>query len=86
MESLDSCCRKIAELLCQGNQASPRSLAKLVERTDLARSTVMAHLKHLEAASLLAKEEILQGKVGRPKTLYKPSQALFDLISKTKSD
>ncbi len=59
----DSCCRKIAGLFCQGAQASPRTLPKLVEKTGLARSTVIFHLKHLEADTLLIKEEILQGKV-----------------------
>ena len=82
---LDACCRKIAELLSQGGQPSPRSLARLVEKTGLARSTVMAHLKHLEANSLLEKEEILQSRVGRPKILYKPSAKLLEM-NKTKSD
>ncbi|MBI2936964.1 MAG: hypothetical protein HYY22_02025 [Thaumarchaeota archaeon] len=57
----------------------------MVEKTGLARSTVLFHLKHLEADTLLIKEEILQGKVGRPKVLYKPSKKLLDLV-KTKSD
>ncbi|OHE55254.1 MAG: hypothetical protein A3K61_05025 [Thaumarchaeota archaeon RBG_16_49_8] len=82
---LDTCCKKIVELLCQGGQSSPRTLSKLVEKTGLARSTVMSHVKHLEADSLLAKEEILQGRVGRPKTLYKPAPKLLEM-SKTKSD
>ena len=57
----------------------------MIEKTGLARSTVLFHLKHLEADTLLIKEEILQGKVGRPKVLYKPSKKLLDLV-KTKSD
>ena len=82
---LDACCQKIVYLLCQGGQSSPRSLAKLVEKTELARSTVLSHLKRLEANSLLAKEEIIQGKVGRPKMLYKPTKMLLETV-KTKSD
>jgi predicted ArsR family transcriptional regulator len=82
---LDTCCQKIAELLCQGGESAPRSLAKLVEKTGLARSTVLSHIKHLEASSLLTKEEILQGKVGRPEMLYKASTKLLEMI-KTKSD
>jgi len=75
----------IADLLCQKGQSSPRSLAKLVERSGLARSSVMLHLKHLEAADLLEKEEILRNEVGRPKTLYKPSTKLLEML-RTKSD
>jgi len=82
---LDACCQKIAELLCQEGQSTPRSLAKLVEKTGLARSTVLLHLKHLEKDSLLTKEEILQSKVGRPKMLYRPAAKLLDAVQ-TKSD
>jgi predicted ArsR family transcriptional regulator len=82
---LDACCRKIAELLCQEGQSTPRSLAKLVEKTRFARSTVMLHLKHLEKDAFLTKEEILQSKVGRPKMLYKPAANLLDAVQ-TKSD
>jgi len=81
---LDTCCQKIAELLCQEGQSTPRSLTKLVEKTGLARSTVMLHLNHLEKDSLLTKEEILQSKVGRPKMLYKPAAKLLDMVQ-TKS-
>ncbi len=63
----------------------PRTLAKLVERTGLARSTVLSHLKHLEVEELVSKEEILQGRIGRPKILYKPSPKLLEVIRKTKS-
>jgi predicted ArsR family transcriptional regulator len=82
---LDTCCQKIAQLLCQEGQPTPRSLGKLVEKTGLARSTVMLHLKHFEKDSLLTKEEILQSKVGRPKMLYKPAAKLLDTVQ-TKSD
>jgi len=64
----------------------PRSLAKLVEKADLARSTVMLHLNHLESQTLVVKEEILQVSVGRPKTLYKPSSKLPEQNIQTKSD
>ena len=69
----------------KGAQASPRTLPKLIEKTGLVRLTILFHLKHLETDTLLIKEEILQGKVGRPKVLYKPSKKLLDLV-KTKSD
>ena len=82
---MDACCHRIAQLLCQDNQSTPRSLTKLVEKSNLARSTVMLHLKHLEADSLLAKEEILREKVGRPKILYKPTENLLKSL-RTKSD
>jgi len=83
---MDVCCERIAGLLCQGGQSSPRSLAKLVEKTGLARSGVMTHLNHLEGQSLLVKEEILQCSVGRPKMLYKPSSKLMEQSTQTKSD
>jgi predicted ArsR family transcriptional regulator len=73
-------------LLCEGGKSAPRSLAKLVEKTGLARSTVMLHLRHLEGQTLVVKEEILRGSMGRPKTLYKPTTGLLERISKTKSD
>ena len=72
-------------MLCQGGMSTPRTLAKVVERSGLARSTVMVHMGHLEAEGLVEKEELVQGKVGRPKVLYKPSAKLVE-ISKTKSD
>jgi predicted ArsR family transcriptional regulator len=56
-----------------------------VEKTGLARSTVMLHLKHLENGSLMTEEEILQSKVGRPKMLHKPAVKLLDAVQ-TKSD
>jgi predicted ArsR family transcriptional regulator len=83
---VDACCERIVNLLCQSGQSSPRSLAKLVEKSGLARSSVMMHLKHLEADSLVVKEEILQGSVGRPKMLYKPSSRLLKERPQTKSD
>ncbi len=82
---MDACCHRIAQLLCQDSQPTPRNLAKLVEKGALARSTVLLHLRHLQADSLLTKEEILQGKVGRPKVLYKPSEKLLQGF-RTKSD
>lgn len=82
---MDACCERISRLLCQDGQYTPRSLAKLVEKSGLARSTAMFHLKHLEEGSLLTKEEILQTRVGRPKILYTPSEALLDRY-RTKSD
>jgi predicted ArsR family transcriptional regulator len=81
---MDSACQRISDLLCQGGQASP-SLAKLVEKSGLARSSVMAHLQHLESQGLVAKEEILASSVGRPKMLYKPASKLLEVI-RTKSD
>jgi len=68
-----------------GGSIHPAQPYKLVEKTGLARSTVMLHLKHLEKDSLLTKEEILQSKVGRPKMLYKPAPKLLDAVQ-TKSD
>jgi predicted ArsR family transcriptional regulator len=82
---MDACCEKIVGLLNQGGQPSPRSLAKLMEKTGLARSSVMAHLKHLEIEALVSKEEILGGSVGRPKMLYKPTAKLVETV-RTKSD
>jgi len=46
----------------------------------------MMHLKHLEGQSLVVKEEILQGAVGRPKMLYKPTPKLLESSIQTKSD
>jgi predicted ArsR family transcriptional regulator len=43
----------------------------------MVRSSIMLHLKHLERESLLAKVEILENKVGRPKMLYKPTMKLL---------
>jgi predicted ArsR family transcriptional regulator len=83
---MDACCERISNLLCQGGQSSSRSLAKLLEKTGLARSTVMMHLKHLERQSLALKEEILGNSVGRPKMLYKPTPKLLEQRTQTKSE
>jgi predicted ArsR family transcriptional regulator len=62
-----------------------RTLAKVVEKSGLARSMVMVHLKHIKVDGLVEKEELVQERVGRPKVLYKPSPNLLEM-SKTKSD
>jgi predicted ArsR family transcriptional regulator len=62
-----------------------RTLAKVVEKSGLARSMMMAHLKHMKLDGLVEKEELVQGRVGRPKVLCKPSPKLLQM-SKTKSD
>jgi len=80
--SLDSCCKRLAGLLCQEGMSTRRTLAKVVEKSGLARSTVMAHLKHMEGDGPVEKEELVQGRVGRPKVLYKPSPKLLEM-SKT---
>ncbi len=83
---MDACRERISNLLCQGGQSTARTLARLVEKAGLARSTIMIHLKHLEDQDLIAKEEILQGSVGRPKILYKPTKKLLEQLVQTKSD
>jgi predicted ArsR family transcriptional regulator len=80
--SLDSCCKRLAGLLCQGGISMQRTLDKVVEKSGLARSTVMAHLKHMEGDGLVEKEELVHRRVGRPKVLYKPSPKLLEM-SKT---
>ena len=60
---LDTCCKMIAELMRQKGQSFPRNLAKLEERTGLAGSSIMYHLKHLEDGELIVKEEILRNEV-----------------------
>ncbi len=75
---MDACCERICNLLGQDGQSSSRSLAKLVERTGLGRSSVMMYLEHLEGQSLVVKEGILRASVGRPKILYKSSSKLLE--------
>jgi hypothetical protein len=38
-----------------------RTLAKVVEKSGLARSMMMAHLKHMKLDGLVEKEELVQG-------------------------
>ena len=38
-----------------------RTLAKVVEKSGLARSMMMAHLKHMKVNGLVEKEELVQG-------------------------
>jgi hypothetical protein len=83
MGVVDACCDKITLLLCQHGQPTPRGLAKLVEER-FSPFNVMLHLKHFED-SLLAKEEILKSRVGRPKILCKPTEKLLDGF-RTQSD
>lgn len=66
MCAMDACCERTSRLLCQGSRPIPCGPAKLVEKSGLARSTVMLHLKYIEEGSPLAKEEIRQARVGRP--------------------
>jgi predicted ArsR family transcriptional regulator len=56
-----------------------RTLAKVVEKSGLARSMMMAHLKHMKLDGLVEKEELVQGSVGRPKVLCKPSPKLLEM-------
>jgi len=76
--SMVACCKRITDLLCQGGHPSPCSLIKLVEKTGLARSSIMMHLEHLQGQSLVVEEEISHGSVGIPKTLYKPSPGCWN--------
>jgi len=62
-----------------------RTLTKVVEKSGLARSMMMTHLKHMKLDGLVEKEELVQARVGRPKVLCKPSPKLLQM-SKTKSD
>ena len=79
---MDACCQRIADLLCQGGQSSPRSLVKLDDKTGLARSSVMRHMKHLEREPLVVREEILQGPVGRPKMLSNHPAGFWSALSR----
>jgi len=82
---VDAHCERIAGLLCERGQSTPRSPAKLVEKVGLARSAVVLHLRHLEGQTLVVKEEILRGSLGSPKALYKPSTELLEKTTKTRS-
>lgn len=82
---MDACCERIIGFSVRVDNHHP-SLAKLVEKTGLARLSVMMHLKHLERESFVVKEEIPQGAVGRPKMLYKPTSKLLERSIQTKSD
>ena len=53
--------------------------------SDLLRSTMITHMKFLEADSLVTNQLLLRNKEGRPKTFYKPSPHLLKMI-KTISD
>jgi len=80
--SLDSCFKRLAGLLCQGGISTQRTLTKVVEKSGLARSMMMAHLKHMKVDGLVEKEELVQRRVGRLKVIYKPSPKLLEM-SKT---
>ena len=46
-------------MLPHEGQSTPRRLAKIVEKSDLARSTVMLHPEHLEKDPLVTRRDIL---------------------------
>jgi hypothetical protein len=55
-----------------------RTLAKMVEKSGLARSTVMAHLKHMEGDGLVEKEELVQGEGwAGPRSSTSPRQSSY---------
>ena len=67
----DRYCDKIMSLLTADGQSTPRTVAKLQEKSGLVRSTLFRHLSHLDKLSLVTKEEISkEGKRGRRKILY----------------
>ena len=57
--SLDSCCRRLTGLLCQGGMSTPRILTKVVEKSGPARSKVMARVKHTGGDGLVEKEKLV---------------------------
>jgi DNA-binding IclR family transcriptional regulator len=54
-----------------------RTLAKVVEKSGLARSTVMAHLKHMKVDGLVEKEELVQGMWVGPRSSTSPRQSSY---------
>jgi hypothetical protein len=52
-----------------------RTLAKVVEKSDLARSMMMAHLKHMKLDGLVEKEELVQGMWAGARSSASPRQS-----------
>ena len=72
---LDRYCERVSSLLIVDGQSTPRTLAKLQEKSGLVRSTLLRHISHLDRLGLVVKEQIpRQGKRGRPKILYSASE------------
>jgi len=71
----DSYCETISSLLILDGQSTPRTLAKLQERSGLVRSTLLRHISHLQRLGFISKEQIPRtGRRGRPKVLYSTSE------------
>jgi DNA-binding IclR family transcriptional regulator len=54
-----------------------RTLTKVVEKSGLARSMVMAHLKHMKLDGLVEKEELVQGMWAGPRSSTSPRQSSY---------
>jgi predicted transcriptional regulator len=78
----------ISSLLVFDGQSTPRTLAKLQERSGLVRSTLLRHISHLQRLGFISKEQIPRtGRRGRPKILYSTSEPTIVLAAmKTKKD
>ncbi|MBI2938478.1 MAG: hypothetical protein HYY22_09750 [Thaumarchaeota archaeon] len=65
------------KLLVKDGQATPRTLARIMENLPHSRFTILKHLKEMEMNGLISKSTIAKTTRGRPKILYQPTASLL---------
>ena len=65
------------KLLVKDGQATPRTLARIIENLPYSRFTILRHLKEMEINGLVSKSTIARTSRGRPKVLYQPAASLL---------
>jgi len=82
---MDTYCQALKRLLVKDGQATPRTLARIMENLPYSRFTILKHLKEMELDGLVSKSIIIAKTTrGRPRVLYSPTNLLLkeeDVIS-----
>jgi predicted ArsR family transcriptional regulator len=81
---MDTYCQALKRLLVKDGQATPRTLARIMENLPYSRFTILKHLKEMELDGLVSKSIIAKTTKGRPRVLYSPTSLLLkgeDVIS-----
>ena len=74
---MDPYCEALEELFVKDGQATPRTLARIMENLPYSRFTILKHLKEMEINGLVSKSTIARTSRGRPKVLYQPTPSLI---------
>jgi len=68
--------RRFGEILGEGGEPTPKTLAEIVKESGHSRATVLKWLRKLESSGLIRRKPLIEGR-GRPKFVYYPAPGLL---------